>query len=142
MLNVTAIAVFLAAGVVVQVEYPTALKEYGTWEVYLSAISTSHCGSVGPYHHDVFEIPTLCPTHSGNGNWHQKLVLAFAVGERTISTPTQLNQTLPFPVMYAAMMYHWKLLLVPVFRWQKRYNDKHGIVDYDRDFMIDDDERW
>lgn len=36
-------------------------------------------------------------------------------------------------------MYLWAGLLIPIMRWQKRRNDRNGVVDCDPDFFLSDD---
>lgn len=145
LLNIIAIVIFIMAIVVVLLENPDALKEYGSWEIYLSAVIYFPIATGLAY---AF---TTCLKFQPNIRRTvvmeigiQNLVLAFAIGERTITTQTQRDQVLPFPTIYAAMMYAWAILLVPFFRWQKRHNDEKGVVDSDSDFILkemDDEEK-
>ena len=138
-LNVFAVIIFVAAIVVLAVEYPHALKEYATWQIYVAAaiffpiatgisyaITSCRCFQMKP------SVQRTIIMEVGL----QNLALAFAVGEASVSTKTMLNQALPFPLLYAMFMYAWGALLIPVMRRQKRRNEENGVVDADPDFFV------
>lgn len=141
LVNGLAIVIFIAAIVVVLLENPNALKKYGSWEIYVSAIFYF------PVTTGIAYIITGCLKFRPSirrtvvmETGFQNLVLAFTIAERTVETQEQMDRGLPFPVLYAAMMFVFAAILVPVFRRQKRYNEQNGIVDYDPDFILKDEE--
>ena len=66
----------------------------------------------------------------------QNVAMGFAIGQAMISQPSLRDQTVPFPLIYGTTQFAWAGLLIPLFRWQKRYNESHGRVDMDPHFFV------
>ena len=141
-LGVLAVIIFAAAIVILAVEYPDSLREYATWQVYVSAALFFPIAAVLSYAITTFlkfkpSIQRTVVVEVGL----QNLALAFAIGERQPNiSEAQQNQALPFPLLYAMFMYFWCAVLVPISRWQKRRNEVNGIVDIDPDFFLGDND--
>ena len=65
----------------------------------------------------------------------QNVAMGFAIGQATIPTQELRNDTVPFPLIYGITQFGWAGLLIPLCRYQKYYNDTHGIVDMDPNFF-------
>lgn len=140
-LSVLAIVFFGGAIVAVLVENPNALKHYATWEIYVSAvfyfpIATGIAYALVTCLRFQPAVKRTILMETG----FQNLALAMTIGQKTVQTQNQIDQALPFPVLYAALMYVWAGLLIPFFRWQARRNEQEGIKDRDSDFIYDDAE--
>lgn len=61
----------------------------------------------------------------------QNLSIAFAIGELSVRTDEARMALIPFPLFYSIFMYFWMGLLLPLFRFQHRFNIENGIVDTD-----------
>lgn len=140
-LSVLAILFFGGAIVGVLVENPNSLKQYATWEVYVSAIlyfpiatgiayALVTCLKFQPAVKRTILIET----------GFQNLALAMTIGQKTVETQSQIDQALPFPVLYAVLMYVWAGILIPLFRWQAKRNQVEGIKDRDSDFIYEEND--
>ena len=75
----------------------------------------------------------------------QNLSLALAIGELVIGKDVENADQhrldlLPFPLFYSLFMYWWMGLLIPLFRYQQRYNIQYGILDAPPDLLTNDDD--
>ena len=70
----------------------------------------------------------------------QNVAMGFAIGQATIPTQALREDAVPFPLIYGITQFGWAGLLVPLCRYQKYYNETHGIVDMDPHFFSTEDE--
>jgi len=66
----------------------------------------------------------------------QNVAMGFAIGAALIPEQSLRNETVPFPLIYGTTQFVWAGILIPLFRYQKRYNDAHNIVDLHSDVFI------
>ena len=136
-ISILAILIFVVAVLTLALEYPDALTIVD-WRVIVPAALLCPLAGTISYSVTTFVVP-FRPAVRRTIVLEvvlQNLPLALAIGERMIETKRDRTAALPFPLLYALFLYAWVGMLIPAFRYQKYYNDKHGRVDRDPTFLI------
>lgn len=132
-----AVVVFVAAIVVLAVDYTDALRLYATWQIYVSAAIFFPIAAGLSYLITTFlkfkpSVQRTVLVEVGL----QNLAMGFAIGERQPMSDVEFTKALPFPLLYAMFQYFWCAILVPLSLWQKRRNEEQGMEEVDPDFFL------
>ena len=139
-ITVLAVIIFIAAVIMLAVEYPDSLKLYATWEVVIAAAILFPIAASLSY-----GIMTLLKFSSAVRRTVcmevglQNLALGYTIGQQMVKGEEEKNQALPFPIIYTMFMYFYGFVLVPVMRRQKRRNEDNGIEDSDPAFFLEEE---
>ena len=140
LLSIFSIFVFLAAIVLIGLEYPDALKS-ADYRIFVPAVFCFPIsGAISYFITSALKFEPALKRTIVIEVGLQNLALGFAIGELTVKKESQRNETVPFPLIYAMFMYFWALLLVPLFRYQHQSNEAAGIRDNDPDFFLKEEE--